>query len=56
MNIFLIFFALLIVFISFYVGVYVGINDCKKQFNIPKGAKGVTSDGEYIVTGTDNKE
>lgn len=30
---------------AFYGGIIVGIADCKKRFNVPKGATGVDDDG-----------
>lgn len=37
----------LVVLVTLYAGIVIGVSDCKKRFNIPKGAIGVDNDG-YI--------
>lgn len=41
--------AFLAVLFTFYGGIIIGIHECKKQFNIPKGATGVDENG-YIYS------
>lgn len=48
MTLFLILLAVVLLLGAFYLGIVVGIKDCKKQFNIPKKATGVCEDGEFI--------
>lgn len=33
--------------VAFYAGIFFGIYDCKRHFNIPKGAQGVNDDGSF---------
>lgn len=38
----------LIVLLGFLIGFLLGVKDCKKRFDLPKGACGVDVDGKFI--------
>lgn len=46
MNLF--FIILVAIVLAFYIGIIVGIADCKRRFQVPKGAVGVDEHGACI--------
>lgn len=44
-SLFYILLFVLVALIAFYGGIFVGIKDCKRRFNLPVGSCGVDDDG-----------
>ena len=47
-SLFFILCALVVLVLVFYAGIIVGIADCKRRFQVPKGAVGVDKNGACI--------